>query len=653
MRRSVAAFGLAGVLITAWGALSAEPAAAHAAIAETDPANGEVLESAPEEIRLVFTEPPDLSLTTIEVVDATGAAVPIGPVEPVPGGSRAIRVGLQGLGDGVYTVSWQTVSRTDGHLTSGAFSFGVGVSPGEVPPAGETALPETPSPTVLSVAAKWGLYVGLVVLFGAALAGLLALGTEVVARPLVLAAAWSLAAAGTIGFVLDERATIGVGLGTLLSSDAGGNLVRLAVAVGVAGAATLVAALRPGRMSLVILAGAAGAALLARAAGGHAGGSPVDVVIQGLHLAGAGAWIGGLAWLVIGLRRGLEPARVRRFSNLAAGGLGLVLTSGILRSTDELGAGWWLHPFESDYRTALVIKLAIVTAIVALGARNRFRNVRRYGVLGSRPLRRTVSAELVLATAVFAMAGVLTGLPPQGTEAAAATTPPQPLVATGSDFATTTRVRLEIDPGTVGPNTFVAEITDFDTREPVDARRVTLRFDLPERPNVASELELEADQTGTWRARGTALSIAGTWTVTVLVEEGEGSVEVPLEVTPRIPEPRIEVSRQPGLPDVYTIFLQEGLTIQAYVDPGVPGQTNQVHVTAFDPDGMELPLRSAVVFVDPPSGEPFRPELLRGGPGHFIANIGLETGGTWSFDIRAEARDGRDLAGSFEQTFGG
>lgn len=652
MRRIVAAVGLVGVLVAAAGTLSAAPAAAHAAIVRTEPANGELLDTAPEEIRLAFTEPPDLSLTTIEVVDASGASVPTGPVEQVPGGNREIRVGLQGLGDGVYTVSWQTVSRTDGHLTSSAFSFGVGVSPGEISPAGGTAQAVTPTPTALSVAAKWGLYVGLVVLFGAALAGLLALGTEVVARPWVLAAAWVLAGAGTIGFVLDERATIGVGLGTLLSSDAGGNLVRLAVSVGLTGVATLVVALRPGRATLLVLAGTAGAAFLARAAGGHAGGSAVDVAIQGLHLAGVGAWIGGLAWLVTGLRRRLEPAAVRRFSNLAAGGLALVLASGILRSTDELGAGWWLDPFESDYRTALVIKLAIVTALVALGARNRFRNVRRYDALGPRPLRRTVVAELALATAVFAMAGVLTGLPPRGTEAAEASAPPQPLVATGSDFATTTRVRLEIDPGTVGPNTFVAEIADFDTGEPVDARRVTLRFDLPERPNVASELELERGETGTWRARGTALSIAGTWTVTVLVEDGDGSVEVPLEVTPRIPEPRIEVARRPGLPDVYTIFLQEGLTIQAYVDPGVPGRTNQVHVTAFDPDGMELPLRSAVVFVDPPSGEPFRPELLRGGSGHFIANIGLETAGTWSFDVTAETRDGRVLMASFEQAFG-
>jgi nitrogen fixation protein FixH len=94
------------------------------------------------------------------------------------------------------------------------------------------------------------------------------------------------------------------------------------------------------------------------------------------------------------------------------------------------------------------------------------------------------------------------------------------------------------------------------------------------------------------------------------------------------------------------------LQIQSYVDPGTPGRTNQVHVTAFDQDGKELPLESAAVTITPPSGAAFQPDMLRFGPGHFAANIDL-TGGLWSFDIAAHARDGSELVASFQQTFGG
>ena len=140
--------------------------------------------------------------------------------------------------------------------------------------------------------------------------------------------------------------------------------------------------------------------------------------------------------------------------------------------------------------------------------------------------------------------------------------------------------------------------------------------------------------------------------VTVLVEGAGSSVEIPLEVTPKPPEQQIDVSRVPGQPDLYTITLQGGLQIQAYIDPGEPGRTNQVHVTAFDADGQELPLHAATLTITPPEAAPFEPKMLRFGPGHFAANIGL-TAGVWSFDVTARAEDGQMLSASFEQTFQG
>ena len=650
MRRlAVAIVGMG--LVLGVGVAFAAPAAAHAALRSSDPANGELLDTAPGQIRLVFTEPPDVGLTTVGMVDASGAKVSTGPPERATGSNKEIQVHLDPVPDGVYTVTWRTVSATDGHVTAGAFTFGVGVSQSAITPAPQEGS-QTPPPSALGIAGRWLLYIGLVVLFGAGVTALVAFGTRSNARPWLLAAAWVLAALGVVAMTLAERSAVGVSLGTLLSSEAGGKYVLLAASVGVVGVAVVAAWLSPTRIWFAVLGVTAAGAMLVRALGGHAAGSLLEVTLQWLHFVGVAAWIGGLAWLVLGLVRRLEPAQVRRFSNLAAVGLGVVVVSGVLRSVNEMGGwGWWLHPFEDDYSTTLLVKVAIVVPLIALGAVNRFRNVARFEDLGSRPLLRTAGAELGLAVAVFAATALLTGFPPQPN----AETPSHavhPVVVRGSDFATTTRVTLTITPGTVGPNTFVADVTDYDTGQPVVARAVSLTFDLPSQPQVSSTLDLRHTARGTWEAKGTALAQNGTWSVTVLVEDPQSSVQIRLTVTPRRPVQHIEVSRAEGQPDLYTITLEDGLQIQSYVDPGTPGRTNQVHVTAFDRDGKELPLKSAAVTITPPTGAAFQPDMLRFGPGHFAANIDL-TAGRWAFDIQAHARDGSDLVASFQQTFGG
>jgi nitrogen fixation protein FixH len=327
-----------------------------------------------------------------------------------------------------------------------------------------------------------------------------------------------------------------------------------------------------------------------------------------------------------------------------------VAVTGVMRATNELGdLTWFLHPLRNGYSTALTIKVLAFVPLVALGATNRFRNVPAFERRGDRPLLRTVGGELAIATVVFAMTGVMTGLPPK--TAAAPSNRPTPLVVNGSDFATTTKVRLSMSPGTVGANSFVADVTDYDTGRPVDATGVSLQFDLPGQPTVGSTLKLEHGQHGQWQAGGTNLSINGTWNVTVLVQTGAGSTEVPLTVTPRPPQQTISVQRVAGQPTLFTITVQDGLQIQSYVDPGEPGRTNALHVTAFDAAGKELPLKGATISIAPPDGQASTPDLLRFGPGHFVANFDL-TAGRWSFAITAQARNGQTLVGTFAESFG-
>ena len=652
-RAATLAFGLCAI----WLVASAPVAGAHASLRSSDPADGSIVDVAPSAVVLTFTEPPDPKLTVVHVLDSSGKQVETGTPKPVPGRRLQIEEPLGTLPDGVYTVTWRTVSETDGHVTAGGFSFGVGVSPaGAKPPPGGGA-GETPSPSPLSVASKWSLYVGLSLLLAAGTTGILAFGDVLPRRRPILLTASALAAGGVVALIVAERSTVGVPLGDLLTSTAGHRLLWLAAAVAAASLAGMLSAFRSSRLPAILASSAAALAMLVRAIGGHASGGGVvwwNVAIQWIHVLGVGLWIGGLAWLflVIGADADRQRgAQVRRFSRIAGIGLAAVAATGVLRAVDELG-GWGKVPevLDSSYGIALALKVGVALVLIGLGSVNHYRNVPRYAAAGGAALRRSVGGELVLAAGIFALTGVLTGLPPAEGVHTMMSPMPEPLIVSGHDFATTTRVRLEISPGTVGPNRFVARITDYDTGEPVAADRVDVTFALSGNPAVGSRLPLEPRPDGSWSAQSTAIAIVGEWDATVLVQEPSGSIQVPLRIRPRVPPPMIDVSRQEGQPDLYTITFSTGVQIQSYVDPGAPG-VNQFHVTAFDTSGHELPLASAQVEATNANGTT-QLDMKRFTRGHFIANFDLVPG-TWTFALDVTARDGSDLSARFRETFQG
>ena len=134
----------------------------------------------------------------------------------------------------------------------------------------------------------------------------------------------------------------------------------------------------------------------------------------------------------------------------------------------------------------------------------------------------------------------------------------------------------------------------------------------------------------------------------VLVEEASGSVTVPLRLTPRLPPERIQVSAASGQPTLYTIALAGGATLQAYVDPGTPGN-DVVHFTFFQESGDELPIRAATGTSVPPGGSAGPMPLLRLDRGHFVANTTLRAG-RWRFLIQATTARGAAVTAYFDPT---
>ena len=93
------AFGVVAsllALVVGTGLLTAGPAAAHASLLATDPAAGAVLDAAPREVTLTFSEEVDPTLAAVTLTGPDGAQVPLDAprvegsalVQPVPATDR-------------------------------------------------------------------------------------------------------------------------------------------------------------------------------------------------------------------------------------------------------------------------------------------------------------------------------------------------------------------------------------------------------------------------------------------------------------------------------------------------------------------------------------------------------------------------------------
>jgi len=465
MKRLFAALGIASVIVVG----GAGTASAHALLASSDPANGAVLPNAPTSVRMTFTEGPDPRLSTVLVLDAGGTKLAVGPPTLQP--PRTLSVSMPAdMPEGVYTVSWRVVSTEDGHVTAGAFAFGVGagkgaVTPGAAPPAASSG------PTPLTVVAKTALYAGLMLLVAVAVVGLGLFGGGPRSLRIVGLASALLAFAGAAGMLVAEQRTVGVPMNDLVRTATGRPYLWLVVATLAAAAfAVLAAARERWRIALWGSGAAAGVAMAIRASSGHAAAasdSLLQQAYQWLHFLAAGLWIGGLVLLLMLLRERLDaggpPMReTHRFSNLALGAVGVVAVTGALRALSELG-GWSnvLDGLRAAYGVTLLVKVAVAFVLIGLGATNRLRNM---VILAEdpRPLRRFVAAEAVVALGVLVLTGTLTGLSPPASAASSRTGATAQIggSATGTDFATTTGVTLTLTPGSAGPNAFRAEVAD-------------------------------------------------------------------------------------------------------------------------------------------------------------------------------------------------
>lgn len=382
------------LLLAATGLLlaGAGPVSAHAALTGSDPRQGAVVDKAPTQVSLTFSEKVALSDDSLRVLDPKGKRIDRGDPANVSGTTYAVKL-HSGLPDGTYTVTYQVVSE-DSHPVAGAYTFSIG-APSQTT---VSVSDQTAGGGVVGALYGFGRYVsyaGFIVMVGGAAfvlacwqrgSGVRVLQRLVVSGWLALTAATlellllrgSYTSTGKVGDIFDLEL-----LGQVLQTKTGAALVSRLLLL--AAAALFIAVLfgaydkreddekRDLTFGLaiggtVVSAGlAASWAMSEHASTGLQAGiaMPVDVV----HLLAVAGWLGGLAALLVALYRApvdtpVDGTAVRRFSRLAFGSVIALVATGIYQSWRQLGS--WSAFTGTRYGQLLLIKIGLVVLLVGI-----------------------------------------------------------------------------------------------------------------------------------------------------------------------------------------------------------------------------------------------------------------------------------------------
>ncbi|MEV0219390.1 copper resistance protein CopC [Streptomyces sp. NPDC050704] len=380
------------LLLAVTGALlaGAAPVSAHAALTGSDPRQGAVVDKAPTQVSLTFSEQVAMSDDSVRVLDPKGERVDTG--KTTEQGTNTYGVKLRtGLPDGTFTVTYQVVS-ADSHPVAGAFTFSVGA----------------PSKTSVSVSdqtagggvvgglygfARYASYAGFILLVGGAAFVLACWQRGAGMRPVqrLVVSGWLALTGATLAMLLLRGAYTSTGkvgeifdltlLSQVLQTKTGAALVSRLLLL--AAAALFIAVLfgayekrdddkEKGDLTFglaiggfVVAAGLAATwAMAEHASTGIQTGiaMPVDV----LHLLAVAVWLGGLSTLLVALYRtpSVEASAVRRFSSVAFGSVVVLAATGIYQSWRQLGS--WSALTDTSYGQLLLVKVGLVAVLIGI-----------------------------------------------------------------------------------------------------------------------------------------------------------------------------------------------------------------------------------------------------------------------------------------------
>ena len=461
--------GVAGAVVVAVLVVAAPAASAHAVLLRTDPSPQTTVKNPPTSVKLVYSEPVEVSFGAVRVFDVDANRVDTGSISRAQGG-REVVVSVRSLKDGTYTVTWRVVS-ADGHPVYGGFTFYVG-APSTI--SAKQVAEDNGAGRVVG----WGFgtvrflwFAALLGLVGAAVVRLwvwtpavrkLGLSESDTAEGFrrrfarVFPILWAvLLVAGALTIVFETASISGFSLWrsmrpSVVSSTldtAYGRYWKWEMAVTALLLLPVVALARrrklwgiSPRIWLALFGVCAAGLCVLAALNSHArtlGHATVGVASVAVHLASVGVWVGGLGALVLlaGVgwrtivaeqRSGLLRQLVPRFSRLALVAVAVVVVTGVVNAILDLAhvSDLW----HTTYGRVILAKIGVLVVALALAARHLRVTPRRLGNADEAPgetrvFARTSRVELVVLALGVVLASALVALVPGKTLALAANGP--------------------------------------------------------------------------------------------------------------------------------------------------------------------------------------------------------------------------------------
>lgn len=533
--------------------------------------------SVPSGIIMSFSERPDPRTSYIRVLNAQNERIDNNDfaISTTSAREASVTIDTSRLqDDSIYSVSWRTLSLDDGHITEGAYVFGIG-NIGDISAAGGGQETRYVTST-LDALFKWPLIVAQTAIVGGAFAhvllsrSVLPTGANVAIKRLaIIIIASSAAVAGFATALLFLQAS---NLATsdnydyfsifqsLVSGSPSGSVWMLraassAVIIPLAIGYYVVA--RKGRrstpfMMAILVAGAA--SIFSNSMLSHNSAAPVypevAILADWVHFMAVSIWVGGLFYfsavameMIRAASKG-DPVQTHRllslllprFSILATISLGIIGITGIYMA--------WIHIhdfeflFQTAYGTSLIVKLSAAVPMIALGGYHQLILHKNMVLLaagqhvtaprdnGSATNARnknaasrfdkTVKVESIIGIGVLLAASFLTITSPpsqQHHQAAGGSTGYLHTVPVDN-----TQVTFAISPFQVGVNTFTVTLRNEAGQPPTNIQNVFMRFTNTQAgigPIIAT---LERTNDGTYSVTGAFLSQPGTWKIDFIAQ---------------------------------------------------------------------------------------------------------------------------------------
>ncbi len=378
--RRRAATLLAAVLmgVLAVFAFPAGSASAHAAIEKTNPVQGSIVQTAPKEIVVTFSEHVQAVNSRIQVIDPDGKKINNGTPR-VSGDDLHIPVRTDGP-RGTYLVSFRVIS-ADSHPVGGSFIYSVGApSPGGAPKAVDAGKTDRVVATAVSVEQFIG-FAGVILVVGAALVLSALWPRRLDRRGPTRLAYWGIGAVifgSALGIYLQAPYGNGGGLFSASGSDVAdvldttygkAHLVRIAVALVSLFLLKPVLAGRGGRWDKPLLIGLGVIGILTWPLAGHPGASdvaPLTVIADAIHLSAVSVWVGGLVMLLVYLLRKANARELSAimpvWSNWATLAVTVLVLAGVAQALIEIGSFSAL--FGTTYGRVLLVKIGLLAVIL-------------------------------------------------------------------------------------------------------------------------------------------------------------------------------------------------------------------------------------------------------------------------------------------------